>query len=590
MKTTTAILVASLPLLAQSPDTPATPPVPAPPPVAEPAAPEAAPAEQPPSPVQPAPEDGPAPVTEPEPAPEPAPAPPPPAPKPIPATPTPEPSPAPAPAPAAEPVQPAPAPAPAQPAVRRATSLQDAYKGIVKVEVAVHQPDYGTPWLTGGYGHGNGTGFMVSPGLFMTNAHVVANAERIYISLYADSRKFKARVRHVAHDADLALVEVVEETDAFNDIPCLEFCDSLPRLEDTVRAIGYPIGGTRLSVTRGIVSRIENVTYSHPRNVNHLAVQIDAAINPGNSGGPVLLGEKVVGVAFQGLLEANSTGYMIPIPVIKRFLKDVEDGQYDKYVELGVEFFPLDNPAMRRHHNLAEDANGALVGDVVKGGCCDGVLRPGDVVLGVNGLPVDSSGMIELDGERLELTELAERSFKGDVVRFSVLRDGTIYLKEATLSSLPACEITGQAYDQQPRYVVYGGLVFQPLQSNVISANQLNPTDFMVEMDDFIRCGGSAKKKDIVVLTKVLRDEVNARYTNYGSRIVTKVNGVEVLGLEHLYDLLYAAPAEGQENPGYTVIEFADAPRPLVIDNAAIQAANARVSAGYNIAEAARLK
>ncbi len=532
MKTSSAFLLAALPLLAQSPDAPVAAP----------------------------------------------------APKPIPTQPQPGPTPA-----NNIPTAEAPLP-PDRPAPRRATSLQDAYKGIVKVEVAVHQPDYATPWLTGGYGHGNGTGFMVAPGLFMTNAHVVANAERIYISLYADSRKFKARVKHVAHDADLALVEVVEDAAAFADIPCLEFCDSLPRLEDTVRAIGYPIGGTRLSVTRGIVSRIENVTYSHPRNVNHLAVQIDAAINPGNSGGPVLLGDKVVGVAFQGLLEANSTGYMIPIPVIKRFLTDVEDGRYDKYVELGVEFFPLSNPGMRRHYGLNTGENGALVGDVVKGGCCDGILKPGDVVLTVNGLPVDSSAMIELDGERLELTELAERSFKGDVVRFDILREGKRTAVEATLDTLPASEITAQAFDEQPRYVIFGGLLFQPLQANVIAAHQLNPMGLVVELDDFIRCGGSLKKKDIVVLTRVLRDEVNARVSDYGSRIVTKVNGEEVKGLEHLCELLYSRPGEGQERPPYTVIEFAGAARPLVIDNAVIDAANARISTGHNIAEPARLK
>ena len=180
------------------------------------------------------------------------------------------------------------------------TNVEDAYRGIVKLEVAVTKPNYRTPWQTGGFGRGNGTGFMVAPGLFMTNAHVVADTDRIYISPYADSRKLRAHVKYVAHDADLALVEV-EDKDAFAGVPCLEFSEDIPQLEDRVRAIGYPIGGNRLSVTSGIVSRIDTVPYSHPRNSAHLALQIDAAINPGNSGGPVLKGDKVVGVAFQGL-------------------------------------------------------------------------------------------------------------------------------------------------------------------------------------------------------------------------------------------------------------------------------------------------
>ncbi len=466
---------------------------------------------------------------------------------------------------------------------------QVPYRGIVRIEVASRRPDYGTPWQGGGFGQGNGTGFMVAPGVFMTNAHVVADAERIYVSLYADSRKFRARVKHIAHDADLALVEV-EDPLPFANVPCLEFCDRLPHLEEVVRAIGYPIGGKRLSVTRGIVSRIETNTYSHPRNESHLTVQIDAAINPGNSGGPVLLGDKVIGVAFQGLREANSTGYMIPIPVIKRFLRDVEDGHYDRYVDLGVQFFPLENPAMRCHYGLADDAMGALVGDVVKGACCDGVLQPGDVVLAVNGLPVDSSAMIVLDGERVELEELAERSFKGDKVSFDLLRDGQPRQVEATLAPLPAGHITAQAYDQMPRYTVYGGLVFQPMQANVLAAHRVKPISVMEELDHFTQRGGSLEKQDVVLLTKVLPDEVNARFEDYGSRIVTKVNGVEVQGLTHLHELLYGAPPEGQERPAYTVIELKGAKRPLVLSNAAIEAANARIAARYNIPETARLK
>ncbi len=596
---TTALLLAALPALAQEAPTDAVPevyPMPEPPP--------AAPAEAEPEPPPPAEETAEEVLAEPAPA---VPAPPvveqpappvaeecPPAADPA-AVEPPPPAQAPAPdaappPPAAPEAAPAGAPSPAaEPAPEpTATAAPSPYAGIVRIEVAVRRPDYATPWQSGGYGRGNGTGFMISPGVFMTNAHVVADAERINVSLYADARKFPARVKHVAHDADLALIEVEDPT-PFAELPCLQFCDRLPQLEEAVRAIGYPIGGKRLSVTRGIVSRIETNTYSHPTNQSHLTVQIDAAINPGNSGGPVLLGDKVIGVAFQGLRTANSTGYMIPIPVIKRFLQDVEDGHYDHYVDLGVQFFPLENPGMRRHFGLADDGMGVLVGDVVKGGCCDGVLQRGDVVLAVNGLPVDSSAMIELEGERVELEELAERSFKGDKVVFDLLRDGQRQQAEASLAALPAMHVTAQAYDELPRYVVYGGLVFQPLQANVIAAHEVRPVDVLEDLEHFTRRGGSQEKQDVVLLTKVLPDEVNARFEDFGRRVVTKVNGVEVQGLSHLHELLYGSPAEGQERPPYTVIELRDARRPLVVDNAAIAAANARIATRYSIPAAARL-
>ncbi len=479
------------------------------------------------------------------------------------------------------------APAEAEAPVASAGAEVDAYSSIVKIEVAIRVPDYETPWKSGQYGGGNGTGFMVSPGVFMTNAHVVANAERITVSPYGDARKYAAKVKHVAHDADLALVEVTEAAEVFEHVPCLQFSDKLPKLEDEVRAIGYPIGGSRLSVTRGIVSRIDTTLYSHSQCESHLTVQIDAAINPGNSGGPVLMDDKVVGVAFQGLMQANSTGYMIPMPVIKRFLSDVKDGRYDKYVDLSVGFFPLSNPAMRKHYGLNETEAGVVVGEVAKGGSCDGVLQVGDLLLAVNGHPVDRSAMIELDGERVMLEELAERSFKGDKLNMHIKRNGELMDVEVELKPLAADEIMAQEYDAMPRYVQFGGLVFQPLHRNVVMAHQINTTNINAEIDDFLKHGGSLKKQDLVLLTKVLKDEVNARYSQFGSRLVTKVNGVEVQGLEHLYSLLY--PAEG-ERGDFTVIEFAESPRPMVIDNAVIDAANKRINTRYGVPAAARLK
>lgn len=535
--------------------------------------------------------DNPAPQEEASPAEETAPAAPPAEPAFQPEESQPEAAPAAEPAPAAEApaAEPQPEAAPVQPVspAKPAVNLAAAYRGIVKVEVVNRAPDYETPWQGGNYGRGTGTGFLVAPGLFMTNAHVVANAEKIDISLYAASRRIPAKVKYVAHDADLALLEIADVS-AFEGVPCLEFSEEMPQLEDTVRAIGYPIGGTRLSVTRGIVSRVETIPYAHPRNIAHLALQVDAAINPGNSGGPVLKGDKVVGVAFQGLMQANSTGYVIPMPVIRHFLKDVEDGRYDGYVEMGARFMPMENRGMRRHYGLSDNGLGCLVAEVVKGAACDGHLKPGDVVMAVNGLPVDSSAMIELDGVRVRLEELAERSFAGDKVHFTLLRDGDVMETEVTMAPLPSIRVLSRRYDEQPRYVVFGGLVFQPLELNVLQAHQVSSADVMVEMDRFTRGGESAVKQDLVLLTRTLPDEVNARFDELGRALVTKVNGVDVTGLEHLHSLLY--PAEGEERPEYTVIELADAPRPVVIDNAAVETANKRISERYNIPAPARLK
>lgn len=104
---------------------------------------------------------------------------------------------------------------------------------------------------------------------------------------------------------------------------------------------GYPIGGDTVSVTAGVVSRVEMMPYSHGQ-AELLGVQVDSAINPGNSGGPAFNDQRqVVGVAFQGLAptEAEAIGYIIPWVVVSHFLDDVErHGRYTGFCYAGFEW------------------------------------------------------------------------------------------------------------------------------------------------------------------------------------------------------------------------------------------------------------
>ena len=100
-------------------------------------------------------------------------------------------------------------------------------------------------------------------------------------------------------ECDVALLTV--DADAFwAGLRPLEF-GGLPRLQDAVAVVGYPIGGDTISVTSGVVSRIEVLSYAHG-STELLGIQIDAAINSGNSGGPVFNSRgECVGIAFQSL-------------------------------------------------------------------------------------------------------------------------------------------------------------------------------------------------------------------------------------------------------------------------------------------------
>src|ERR1700731_3423837 len=337
--------------------------------------------------------------------------------------------------PSATPSAPAPAivPVPVTPP-RPNGKIQNSVVRITTTEV---EPDYKAPWNAGAIQRGVGAGFVIDGSRIMTNAHVVSNSRYITVEREGDPNKYRATVLFVAHDCDLALI-TVSAPDFFKNMTPLKF-GGIPELESTVSAYGYPIGGERMSVTAGIVSRIDFQLYTHSSIDQHLAIQISAQINPGNSGGPVMQNGKVIGVAFQGYSGdvAQGVAYMVPTPVINRFLKDVSKGHYDGYVDLGITFAKLQNPAQRRFLGLKDDGRGVLVTTVVAAGPCAKILREGDVLLSIDNHPIASDGNVELEGEHVEMPEVVERKFKHDSVKFDIWREKQSTSGRVQLDNVP---------------------------------------------------------------------------------------------------------------------------------------------------------
>jgi len=406
---------------------------------------------------------------------------------------------------------------------------------------------------------------------------VVSNARRIIINKRGSDIKHSARIIHIAHDCDLALLEV-EDFSAFEGLPFLEISKNVPKLESEVRAIGYPLGGNRLSVTRGVVSRIDFRPYAHSQIDMHLVVQVDAAINPGNSGGPVVQGDEVVGVAFQGLRQADNTGYMIPVPVIERFLKDIEDNNYDHYVDLGASHFPLFNPAMKKALGLASNARGVLISDITPGLGCEGVLEQGDVLTKIDGNLIDNAGNIKVAGEEVVMHEIVERKFAGDQVELTFIREGKEMIDTITLVPSQASRMYAIAYDVKPRYYFTGAFLFQPLNVNLYATYQLDNPSVRYLYNNYLDEAIFKKRKDLVVLTNVYEDEFTSNISGFTGRIVKSVNGEEVVSLKHLHELMTA-----EDLPEFIVIYFEDTKKPLIIRSKDLPAAEERLKSRLKI-------
>jgi len=213
----------------------------------------------------------------------------------------------------------------------------DLTKSVVMIQIVKQPFDYTTPWKQSSISQGVGSGFIIEGKRILTNAHNISDVRYVIVKKENVAKKYPARVEFVGHDCDLAILKVADES-FFDGTEPLTI-GGLPPVNSTVETYGFPMGGTHISVTQGVVSRIQTDSYVHSGADEHLVIQTDAAINPGNSGGPVILDSNVVGVAFQGMQKADNIGYMIPSTVIYHFLKDVNDGKYDGFGSLGVGLF-----------------------------------------------------------------------------------------------------------------------------------------------------------------------------------------------------------------------------------------------------------
>lgn len=426
---------------------------------------------------------------------------------------------------------------------------------IVKIYTVHQRPNYWNPWTSYGPRSSTGSGCIIEGRRILSNAHVVGNQTFIQVRRNGEARRFPARVLAVSHEADLALLEVEDER-FFEGAPSLEF-GPLPATRQEVLVYGFPLGGDTLSVTRGVLSRIEHQSYAHA-STEFLAGQIDAAINPGNSGGPVIVDGRIVGVVMQSIGTAENIGYMVPPPIIEHVLTDFEEnGQVDGFPSLGVVTQDMENPALKARYGLDQEQTGVLIFRVLPGSPSAGILREGDVLLSIAGQPVADDGTIEFrPRERTRASYLVQRRQIGESIDVTVWRDGEALDVQVPLtrSMLRDLLVPAEQYDQLPSYFVYGGIVFCPLSRNLLREWGSNWFD-KAPKDLTSRLLFNVPEKEdeeVVLALKVLAADVNEGYHSVGNWTVSEVNGVEVLNLRHLVEIV----EQGERGP---FVEFVNA-------------------------------
>jgi S1-C subfamily serine protease len=415
-------------------------------------------------------------------------------------------------------------------------------KSLVKIFAAVQSPNYYEPWRVNNRVDVSGSGCVLPGRRILTNAHVVSNATFIQVLKEGDTRKYTAVKEFVSHDRDLALLRV-DDPDFFKGTRPVTF-GGLPALRDKISVFGYPVGGEVLSITEGVVSRIEVIPYSHSMRYL-LGVQTDAAINPGNSGGPVFLKGRMVGVAFQGYnaIMAQNTGYFIPTPLIRMFLEEAKGGRVRGTPGLGLFAQSLENPSLRAFCGMKPGQTGLLVTRVIYGSSAWGKVQEGDVLLTIDRLPVANDGTVPFrKGERLNFQYPLCLKRVGDKLGLTVLRGGrreslTLRLKEE-VRLVPFVR-----YDVSPSYFIHGGVIFSVFDTNYLHLSKDPDAEFMSLYYDGLP---SKDRREVVLVNHIIPHAANSGYdSSYSSLVVLKVNGRPI---SRLSDVVEAAehPLDGR--------------------------------------------
>ncbi|XP_023633699.1 putative protease Do-like 13 [Capsella rubella] len=414
------------------------------------------------------------------------------------------------------------------------TESSSVLDSVVMIHTCSSKPNICYPWQNMPQRKSSGSGFVVPGRKIITNAHVVADHILVLVIKHGSRKKYKAEVKAMGRECDLAILEI-ESEEFWEDMNPLELGD-MPFMTESVVVVGYPIGGESISTTKGVVSRIGSKNYAQGGATSLPVIQTDAAMNHGNSGGPVCIGNKVVGVAFQGLRDANSIGHVIPAKVVKHFITSVEKtGHCVGFCSLHLSYQHMLDANTRNHFKMDPDMTGVLIYNIYEHSDALNVLRKEDIILEIDGVPIGNDGIVVLPNkeENVTLGALVSMKQSGETILVKVLREAKTLEFSITLTKLVRLVPAVGFDNNNPSYYIFAGFVFVPYS---YSKKHIKGSNGMLK-HAYHNMPKKAGQQNVMI-SEILVDMINVEHYMYKNSQVKSVNKVEVENLKHLYELI----------------------------------------------------
>jgi serine protease Do len=269
---------------------------------------------------------------------------------------------------------------------------------------------------------GKGTGVVIDTkqGLMLTNAHVVAGAKKIQVTT-REGKQYSGQLLGSDRLSDIAVVKLSNRTLPQARLAPIKDPDKDLAIGEWAIAIGNPFAQAN-TVTVGVVSAVgRTIPVPGGRDGQGFQltdmIQTDAAINPGNSGGPLcnIKGE-VIGINTAIIPFGAGLGFTIPINKAMNVAEQIIQQGKVQHPYLGIEMLPISD-GVQKDFGLP-DKKGTFVKSVTSGSpAAKGGLRPGDVLRGINGKPIEDSD---------EVQKLVAGKKVGEVLTLEILRNNKV--------------------------------------------------------------------------------------------------------------------------------------------------------------------
>jgi len=410
---------------------------------------------------------------------------------------------------------------------------------VVKVFTSISLPNYQYPWQSSRISKFTGSGAIIESNRILTSAHVVSSAKFIELKKENDPEKYVAHLVHISHQADLAILELEDKSFFENTVP-FKLNENI-HTKDEVTVVGYPIGGNTVSTTTGIVSRIEYTNYVWSKE-NLLAIQIDASINSGNSGGAVINDKnELIGIAMMRISNASNIGYIVPSVVVNYFLEDIKDGKVDGFHSDTIVIQNLSNDSLKKYFSIGNES-GVLITSI---GIDEILLKVNDIILSVDDYDIANNSTINTKYGRVNFTLPFHFKQLGKSVKLKILREKEILYIDYKLKRVTP--LIAREFGQEPRYIIFGGLVFTPLTKNYL--NSLYKNSNGLNMLFYEKVKSTNLTEPVVTVNNIFPNKTNRGY-HQGTFVLKKVNDINIKDFNHLVSILDNTTDE------YTIFEF----------------------------------